>query len=338
MIKFTKITAADTFSYRKQTFQFEDGLHSVSGVNGSSKTSLFMALQQVLFNRNSKNCRVDDVSNNITGEPYEVEVEFTKGSDDYRVVNSRKTGKIDLFKNGKNIALRKIPEVLKQIQEILGCDYELFADLTYQSKESKLNLLDSSTNKGRAEFVNRILKLDELDTELTRLNDRRKSLEGKNGRIAQLQDAIGMLEVSIAEEVSVPEEVPEDESAVVKLRTELEELLQKQTSLSDEYKKLSAAAEKYEAQADKHKEIEAIQGQLEGVYPHCEVEVSSRVSELAEALVELKTNIAELDLKLKEQAKAKVDFERKQELEADLAAIKTHDKPLDECLDQKAKI
>lgn len=338
MIKFTKITATDTFSYRKQTFTFEDGLHSVSGVNGSSKTSLFLALQQALFNKNAKGAKIEDCSNSITGNPYEIEVEFTKDSDEYRIVNSRKTGKIDLYKNGKNIALRKIPEVLKQIQEILGCDYALFADLTYQSKESKLNLLDSSTNAGRAEFVNRILKLDELDTELARLNDRRKALEGKNGRIAQLQSAIESLEGSIALPVTVPEEVEEDESVIVKLRVKLEELLQKHTTLADEYKKLSAAAKKYEEQADKHQEIADIQSQMEEISNQDNFDIVATVSGLENTISNLKILIAEQDSKLKEQAKAKIDFERRQALEADLAAIKTPDKPLDECLDQKAKI
>lgn len=338
MVLIKKITLTDTFSYTKQTIMFEEGLHSISGVNGSSKTSVFLGIQQVLFNRNSKNCRIDEVSNNITGLPYEIEVEFTKGEDEYRVVNSRKTGKIDLYKNGKNIALRKIPEVLKQIQEILGCDYELFADLTYQSKESKLNLLDSSSNKGRAEFVNRILKLDELDAELTRLNDRRKELEGKNGRIAQIQSAIEMLEGSISAPVSVPEEVEEDESIVIKLRTELEELLQKQTSLSDEYKKLSVVAKKYEEQADKHEEIVAIQAQMEEISDQDNFDIVGTVSGLNDTILSVKALIADLDLKLKEQETAKTNAEQKQQLEEALAKIKTPDKPLDECLDQKVKI
>jgi len=338
MIQFTQITATDTFSYRKQVFTFEDGLHSISGVNGSSKTSLFLAIQQALFNKNAKGSKIEDCSNSITGNPYEIELEFTKGSDEYRVVNSRKTGKIDLFKNGKNIALRKIPEVLKQIQETLGCDYELFADLTYQSKESKLNLLDSSTNKGRSEFVNRILKLDDLDAELTRLNDRRKSLEGKNGRITQLQDAIESLEGSLAIPVPVPEEVEEDESVVVRLRAELEALLQKQTSLSDEYKNLSIAAKKYEEQADKHYEIADIQSQIEVISNQDNFDIVVTVSGLNDTIAGLKILITEQDSKLQEQAKSKVDFERRQSLEANLAAIKTPDKPLDECLEQKAKI
>lgn len=338
MIKFTKITATDTFSYRHQLFNFNDGLHSVSGVNGSSKTSLFLALQQALFNKNAKGSTIDECANSITGLPYEIEIEFTKGSDEYRVVNSRKTGKIDLYKNGKNIALRKIPEVLKQIQEILGCDYALFADLTYQSKESKLNLLDSSSNAGRSEFVNRILKLDEIDREYIRLNDRRKGLEGKNGKIAQLQEAITMLEANVNTLVSVPEELVEDESILIKLRTELESALQKHTTASDEHKKLSAVIKAYEDQKDKHLEIAAIQARLEEVSSHAETEILALVAELGDKINVLDNQIAEVSRKLQEQAKAKINFERRQILNAELAAIQTPDKPLDDCLEQKSKI
>lgn len=338
MIQFTKITATDTFSYRKQVFTFENGLHSISGVNGSSKTSLFLGIQQALFNKNAKGAKIEDCSNSISGLPYEIELEFTKGSDEYRVVNSRKTGKIDLYKNSKNIALRKIPEVLKQIQEILGCDYELFADLTYQSKESKLNLLDSSSNAGRAEFVNRILKLDELDTELARLNDRRKALEGKNGRIVQLMDAIDMLEASISTPVAVPDEVEEDNSNLVQMRAELEELLQQFATVDAEFQDMVVATKQYEQQEDKHQEIAAIQAQMEEASSHYESDIVAKVSALSDSISGIRETIADLDTKLKEQAKAKTDFERKQALESALSEIKTPDKPLDECLDQKAKI
>jgi len=338
MIRFTKITCKDTFSYTTQEFTFTDGLHSISGLNGSSKTSLFLALQQGLFNRNSKNCKVSDVSNSITGQPYEIDVEFTKSEDLYRVVNSRKTGKIDLYKNGRNIALRKIPEVLTQIKEILGCDYDLFRDLTYQSKDSTLNLLDSSSNAGRAQFVNDILKLDELDAKLTQLNDRRKTLEGKNGRVTSLQESIDYLEAALTSLVEVPDEIEFDQSVVQKVEQERRDLTDQLSELKAQLKTEEAKVAAYVAQSEKVTKIAELKESLEAIEPLSSEQVCDDVDDLNDKLSDLKDFIYRTLAKLAEAAKAAKHLKRRDELDAKLKEIVVPDKPLEECLDQKAKI
>lgn len=342
MIQFISLKAKDTFSYRDVEFSFSNGLHSISGLNGSSKTSLFLALQQCLFNKNSKCCKIEHVSNSITNQPYEIEVEFLKGADHYRVVNSRKAGRIDIYKNhGPNsIALRKIPEVLIQIKDILGCDYELFRDLTYQSKDSTLNLLDSTTNTGRAKFVNDILNLDELDGKLTQLNDKRKALEGKGGKVAQLEEVIFTLAASIAPEVAVPAELQVDTEVLDSLTEQSYKLMGSIPEITAGIKTLEDKVSEYVGQTKKLAEAAALEEELAdlNMSEQDPQEVGATIDELSAEILNYKVGIAAAEAKLANANKAQTKIKRREALTAELSAIEKPDKPLEECLDQKSKI
>lgn len=200
MIRFSQVEAWDCFAYEHLLFNFEDGIHSIEGVNGSAKTSVFMVLEQGLFNRNSKGTRIDEVNNTITGKPYEIKVTFTKTSDEYLVINSRKSGTIEIYKNGKPKHVKRIPDNLKIIEDILGVDFNMFQDLIYQSPKSSINLLERDSDASRKAFLNNILALDEIDESLEKFKVRDKELSGKNGQLETLKAQIRKYEDSIVED------------------------------------------------------------------------------------------------------------------------------------------
>ena len=208
-IRFTKVIARDTFGYTLLDFNFTEGINSIEGVNGASKTSIFLTLMQGLFNRNSKGTKIDEVNNNITGLPYEIEVYFEDASgNNYVIVNSRKTGTIEIYKNGKPKHVKRIPDNLKIIEDILGVDFNTFQDLIYQSPKSSINLLEKDSDVSRKAFINKILKLDELDSQLEKMKQRDKEIVGKNGKLDMLRNQLRVLEGSFDEEyVEVQEEV-----------------------------------------------------------------------------------------------------------------------------------
>lgn len=336
MIQFTRIKAYDCFAYRTLDFSFETGLHSVTGLNGSAKTSLFLTLIQGLFNRNPKGCKVDDVNNNVSGLPYEIEIEFRKGSDVYVVVNSRKKGTITISRNGTSIGLKRIPDALTQIQEILGCDYQLFCDLTYQSKNSTLNIMDSTTNKGRAEFVNRVLKLDELDAHLSRLNERRKQLEGKGGSIASLRNSIEIMTSSLGEVPEVEEEIPYDDSVLARKK---EDVAKAEKVLEG----IKAELAKAKAQSD----VQQIErGILDRIRKLGESKVSDLTREELEELQKQDTKqLSEymeqhtrLSMTLQQAAKVQEQLQKLQQLQQQRKEMAEPDKAHEECVDQLNKI
>lgn len=197
MIKFTRLKATDTFAYRELDFAFVEGIHSLKGINGSSKSSVFATLSQCLFNKNIKNIKVPGVDNNITGKPYEIECWFLKGDKEYYIKNSKKTGGIEIRENGKDKSLKRIPDNLKLIEDILGCGYAEFKDLFYQSPKSAINLLDTDSDIERKKFINKVLRLDELDFHLDRMKNAEKELQGKNGKIQILQKQVETYESGI---------------------------------------------------------------------------------------------------------------------------------------------
>lgn len=177
MIEFKKIFLKNCFAYKDLEFDFTSGINSINGTNGASKTSIYLALAQGLYNKNPKNTRVDDVSNYVTGQPYEITIFFTKDNDSYKVVNSRKTGNITVEVNGKNISMKTIPQNLELIREILEVPYETFTNMTYQSTDSTLDLVEESTDSARKNFINKLLKFNELDIKLAETKDKIKALK-----------------------------------------------------------------------------------------------------------------------------------------------------------------
>ena len=336
MIQFIQLQATDCFAYTSLSFNFQTGLHQVAGLNGSSKTSLFLTLIQGLYNKNPKGCKIEDVNNKISGGQAEIRISFYKGKDVYEVLNSRKLGKIILKKNGVDISLKRIPDVLNQIQEVLGCDYQLFCDLVYQSKNSTLNLLDSSTNKGRAEFVNRILKLDELDAHLQRLNDRRKTLEGKGGTLASLKSSLETLTTSLGETVEVEEELPYDEAA-------LEFAIAEQKRLEGLWQEAQAETRRLQ-ELQQHIDTEHhILGTIEEL-------AEQRGSDLSEEELEqvleqderqratLKTQLTKLELLIEQAIKYQTQQVKLQALRNQRSELVEPDKPYEECIEQQGKI
>lgn len=261
MIQITKLIANDAFSYRGIEFDFKQGLHNLQGLNGSAKTSLFMCLCQVFFNRNPKGCKVGEVDNIITGKPYEITVEFTKGSDSYTVINSRKNGTITILKNGRDISLKRIPDNLKLIEDILGCNYAMFSDLIYQSKESTLNLIETSTDKGRKEFIARILRLDEIDELLVKVKDAGKDIEGKTGKIPFLLKSIETLKSSLQDELTVGEyyDLAPLQKSLQELNSEAENYSDVVNNLRDELKE----AERLKSEFDKQEKVRETISKLE---------------------------------------------------------------------------
>lgn len=324
MIQLTKLIANDAFSYRNLEFNFSNGLHNIQGLNGSSKTSLFMAIQIALFNKCSKGCKIDEVNNIITNKPMDITVEFTKGSDNYTVINSRKKGTITIFKNGDDISLKRIPDNLKLIEDILGCNYSMFSDLIYQSKDSTLNLIETSTDKGRKEFIARILRLDEIDELLTKVKDAGKEIEGKTGKVPFLLKSIETLHNSLQEELKVGEyyDLSNFEKRLQELNLEAERYSDVVNNLRDELKDLSRQKETWIKQIEVRKTIEdlTLEANVIGDLDPSEV-LQKRIGELNTEVAVLTTVKAQLTSEIAKAKEVQAQMELLMGYRKDLAQM-----------------
>lgn len=130
------------------------------GKNGHGKSSIPLIIEEVFYNKNSKNIKKGDILNrNISDKSYNIEITFEKDEDSYRVETKRgSTQSVKLYKNGEDISAHTATNTYKMLEEILGFDAKTFSQLIYQSSMSSLEFL-TATDTNRKKFLIDLLNL-----------------------------------------------------------------------------------------------------------------------------------------------------------------------------------
>ena len=154
---------SNMFSYGKtNVMRLDDNkITQLTAPNGSGKSSIAMIIQEILFNKNVKGIKKTDILNRwVKDKHWSGSIEFTVDGDDYGV-NVQRTGastKVKLIKNGVDISDHKVLDTYKKIQDILGLDFEVFSQLTYQSSTDLLEFL-KATDTNRKKFLINLFNL-----------------------------------------------------------------------------------------------------------------------------------------------------------------------------------
>ena len=84
-----------------------------------------LILEEVLFNKNSKNVKKADIANRYVGSGYDIWLDFSVDADNYTIeVHRRATLKCKLTKNGEDISSHTASNTYKTLGEILGIDFK----------------------------------------------------------------------------------------------------------------------------------------------------------------------------------------------------------------------
>ncbi len=139
-----------------------DVLTQLEGKNGAGKSSIHLILEELLFNKNSKGLKKDEISNfNTDSKGYWGQVDFNVGNDEYQLTVERKsTAKIVLLKNAKDISSHKSLDTYKELHKIIKLDHASFVKLVNQSMISSLDFL-TATDAKRKSFLIGMLGLEE---------------------------------------------------------------------------------------------------------------------------------------------------------------------------------
>lgn len=157
-IVINKLTISHFMSYAENVvIEFDN--HRVTqliGRNGLGKSTIGTALEELLYNKNSRGIKKDDLFNWHTGsKSYTLEGQFTKDGDVYNVKKVVKsTAKVTLTKNGEDISGHTATQTYKLIEEVLACDFTTFTKLVYQSVGSSLDFLKTTDAQRKAFLVN----------------------------------------------------------------------------------------------------------------------------------------------------------------------------------------
>jgi len=186
---------SNMFSYGKDNVieLNKSRISQLTAPNGSGKSSIAMIIQETLFNKNIKGIKKSDILNRWSKDKnWNSELTFAADDKDYVVTVSR-TGaqtKVKLLENGIDISDHKVLDTYKMISEIVGLDFDVFSQLTYQSSTDLLEFL-KATDSNRKKFLINLFNLEkyiaigeqvklrstEVDKELNRLQGELKTIE-----------------------------------------------------------------------------------------------------------------------------------------------------------------
>ncbi len=164
MITLKQLRWNNCFSYKEDNYLDldKDCITQLIGANGAGKTSIPLLLQEVLYGKNIKGIKKQDIANRNTSKTgYSIELDFSKEGDEYRIVLDRKSSlKLKFYKNDEDISSHTSINTYKSIIEVIGVeDFKTFVQLIYQSSTDSLEFL-TATDTNRKKFLISLLHLD----------------------------------------------------------------------------------------------------------------------------------------------------------------------------------
>jgi DNA repair exonuclease SbcCD ATPase subunit len=162
MVEFKELHIENYLSITDLNITFTNGVVSLTGVNGSGKTSTLTALQMCLFNKNMRNPKgnIEDNYNKYTGSPYKISCVFEKDGVLFSITNDRNTNQITILQDGKDVSPKGIKQQLAKIESILGVDFATFSSLTFISQSTLTAIFDLTSSEN---MLYRFLDIDLLN-------------------------------------------------------------------------------------------------------------------------------------------------------------------------------
>ena len=113
----------------------ENNLTQLIGKNGAGKSSIPLILEEVLFNKNSKNIKKADIQNREYNKGYNISLEFSVDTDNYSIDVRRSRGsiKVKLLRNDQDISSHTATNTYKTLESVLKLDFKTFSQLVYQN-------------------------------------------------------------------------------------------------------------------------------------------------------------------------------------------------------------
>jgi len=164
-ITLNNLKFSNMFSYQEQEniINFnKNKITQLTAPNGSGKSSIALILQEVLFNKNIKNIKKADIINRWSNiKKWWAELNFTIDKTEYVIKVERIGAKssIKFISNNVDLTEHKVLDTYKNIQELIGLDFNIFSQLTYQSSTDLLEFL-KATDTNRKKFLINLFNLE----------------------------------------------------------------------------------------------------------------------------------------------------------------------------------
>ena len=230
------------FSYgQNNTLNLNDSnLTQLVGTNGMGKSSIPLIIEEVLFNKNSKGIKKQEIQNRFVNNGYSINLLFQVDEDDYEIDVSRKASiKCKLYKNGEDISSHTATNTYKTVQELLGLDFKTFTQLVYQNTNTSLQFL-TATDTNRKKFLIDLLKLEEYVEFFDIFKDAARdisfevnNLNGKSDTIVKWLDENKLESTHILPVLNLPKFSESDEQELQSLRHDFEKISENNKKIID---------------------------------------------------------------------------------------------------------
>ena len=242
MITLKTLSWDNCFSYGKDnTLNLNDSnLTQLVGTNGQGKSSIPLIIEEVLFNKNSKGIKKQEIQNRFINQGYWINITFSVDEDEYEIDVTRKASiKCKLYKNGDDISSHTATNTYKTVQEVLGLDFKTFTQLVYQNTNTSLQFL-TATDTNRKKFLIDLLKLEEyveffeIFKEAAReISFEVNSLNSKSDTIVKWLEENKLESIDILPIINLPKYSEKDEEDLQRLRGDFEKISEKNKKIID---------------------------------------------------------------------------------------------------------
>jgi len=242
MITLKTLQWDNCFSYGKNnSLELNSGnLTQLIGTNGQGKSSIPLILEEVLFNKNSKGIKKQEIQNRFINDGYTINLTFDVDDDQYEIDVIRKaTIKCKLWKNGVDISSHTATNTYKTVQGLLGLDFKTFTQLVYQNTNASLQFL-TATDTNRKKFLIDLLKLTEYVDYFNIFKDAARevmleinSLEAKSDTIVKWLNENKLKSIDILPIKDLPKISKKDEDGLQQLRKDFENISQENKKIID---------------------------------------------------------------------------------------------------------
>lgn len=203
----------------------KEKITQLSAPNGAGKSSIALILQEILYNKNIKSIKKGDILNKyVTDKDWWAKLSFSVGNNEY-LIDVKRTPtqtKVVLLENDIDISEHKVLDTYKKLHEILGMQFDIFSQLTYQSSIDLLDFLkatDSNRKKFLINLFNFTKYLELGDTIKIESNRIDKELIAKRGELKSVQEYINNSTILPNKELA---EIPEIDEQIKYSIKELE--------------------------------------------------------------------------------------------------------------------
>ena len=242
MITLKTLQWDNCFSYGKSnSLELDSGnLTQLVGTNGQGKSSIPLILEEVLFNKNSKGIKKQEIQNRFINDGYNINLTFDVDDDQYEIDVVRKaTIKCKLWKNGEDISSHTATNTYKTVQNLLGLDFKTFTQLVYQNTNASLQFL-TATDTNRKKFLIDLLKLTEYVDYFDIFKDAARevtldinSLNSKSDTIVKWLNENKLESIDILPIKDLPKISKKDEERLRRLRNDFEKISEKNKKIID---------------------------------------------------------------------------------------------------------